>query len=189
MADYFEFRPTEDNIGDLRELNRDESLIDAFAKWIDRGDELDSLIRQIESAFADLPLGDGTGLLEAKGLDDYAAKSELEKLRTRDEHIDWRLIEVETLNRCYTAPSFMNSRGFVFHLPAFLIAELNDNYEYGFIDRLLDTNPLPSWKNLLNRAQRDAIIATLSLVAEHPSYRDNSENIELTISQLQTTAG
>ena len=57
MADYFEFRPTEDNIGDLREHNRDESLIDAFAKWIDRGDELDSLIRQIELlAFADLPI-------------------------------------------------------------------------------------------------------------------------------------
>ena len=83
----------------------------------------------------------------------------------------------------------MNSRGFVFHLPAFLIAELNDNYEYEFIDRLLDTNSLPSWKHLLNRAQRDAITAALSLVAEHPSYRDNSEDIKLTISQLQTTAG
>ena len=114
MADYFEFRPTEDNIGDLREHSRDESLIDAFAKWIDRGDELDSLIRQIEIAFADLPLGDGTGLLEAKGLDDYAAKSELEKLRTRDEHSDWRLIEVETLNRCYGCPIIYELTGIRF---------------------------------------------------------------------------
>ena len=189
MTHYFEFRPTEDQIEDLRDHTRDESLIDAYAEWVDRADELDFLIRKIESAFADMPLGDGTGLLESKGLDDYATESEQNELRSLDEHNDWRLIDVETLNRCNAAPSFMNARGFIFHLPAFLIAELNDRHEYGFIDRLFDTKPLVRWKCLLNRAQRDAIIDTLSLVAQHPSFRDSSDDIAMAITQLQADAG
>ena len=119
------FRIAEQDIEDLRMHVRDQSLIDAYSEWVTRGDELDSLIAEVENAFAGTLLGDGTGLLEAQGLDDYACKQELAEFRNNDEHADWRRIEIETLNRCYAAITFMNARGFVFHLPAFLIAELN----------------------------------------------------------------
>lgn len=178
-------RITNDYIDELRVQTRDQSLIDAYARWVSQGDKLDSLIRDIEVAFTGSTLGNGTGLLEANGLDDYAAKDELAELRSRDEHNDWRCIDVEMLNRCYTAPSFMNARGFVFHLPAFLIAELNDNFGYGFIDHLIDANRLPNdWMPLLNDVQRDAIMSVLSAIAEHPEYCDHAHEIAVTIVRL-----
>ena len=184
------FRITEDDIDDLRDHTRDQSLIDAYASWVNRTDELDSLIRKIEDAFAGLTLGDGIGLLEANGFDDYAGKDELAELRSRDEHTDWRRIDVETLNRCYAAPTFMNARGFIFHLPAFLVAELNDNFGYGFIDRLYDPHPHPSgWIELLNAAQRAALAAVLALVVEHPDYREHTDEITIAIERLHQSAG
>ena len=184
------FRISEEDVDDLRDHSRDQSLIDAYARWVNRNNELDSLIREIEDAFAGLTLGDGIGLLEATGIDDYASKYELAELRSRDEHIDWRLIDVETLNRCYAAPTFMDARGYIFHLPAFLIAELNDNYSYGFIDRLFDADRLPTgWIALLNAAQRDAISAVLSLVVEHPDYRKHADEITMAIERLREGAG
>ena len=184
------FRLTECDIDKLREHTRDESLVNAYAKWVNRCGELDSLIREVESAFNGMRLGDGTGLLEANGLDDYAPADELAVLRSRDEHEDWRRIEVDTLNQCYAAPTFMNPRGFIFHLPAFLIAELNDNFGYGFIDRLFETNQLPDdWMTLLNDAQRDAIIAVLSTIVDHPNYFDHQEEITIAIARLNEGRG
>src|SRR5262245_35284692 len=136
------FRITEDDIDDLRDRTRDQALIDAYAKWVSKADQLDPLIREIEAAFEGLALADGTGLLEASGIDDYMSKAELAELRSRDEHDDWRRIDVEMLNRCYSAPTFMNARGFIFHLPAFLIAELNDTFSYGFVDQLINGWPI-----------------------------------------------
>jgi hypothetical protein len=81
-------------------------------------------------------LDDGIGLFQATGLDDYASDEELKRLRERDEKTAWRRISYADLERCYAAPSFFDAQGFVFHLPAFLIAELNDRHPYGFIDRL-----------------------------------------------------
>ena len=179
------FRITKDDIENLRDHTRDQSLIDAFSRWLNRGDQLDSLIHQIENAFASLSLGDGTGLLEANGLDDYATKDELAKLRSSDEHTDWRRIDVDTLNRCHAALTFMNARGFIFHLPAFLIAELNDSFDYGIIDHLFEPNRLPNdWIPLLDNAQRNAIIALLSAIIEHPNYCDHAKDIEMAISRI-----
>ena len=184
------FRITEDDIDELRSHTRDQSLIDAYAKWVGRGGEIDSLIRNIENAFIGMQLGDGTGLLEANGLDDYASDNELAELRSRDEHTDWRLIDLETLNRCNAAPTFMNARGFVFHLPAFLIAELNDNFGFGFIDRLFETNRLPcDWLPLLNDPQRDVIIDVLSTIIDHPDYRNHNTEIAMAIKRLNQVAG
>src|SRR5260221_9172919 len=118
------FRLTDEDIDELRDRTRDTELIAAYSRWVERVPEIDKLIQSITSAFAGVELGDGIGLLEANGLDDYAATAELAELRSRDEREDWRRIDVETLNRCYSAPTFFDAHGFVFHLPAFLIAEL-----------------------------------------------------------------
>ena len=137
-------------------------------------------------AFAGVNLGDGIGLLEADGIDDYAVEAELANRRSRDERADWRRISVEMLNECYTAPSFMDARGFIFHLPAFLLAELNDRFNHGFIYRLFDANMLRNdWIRLLNVSQRDAIASVLALVRQHPDYRENSDEITVAITKLR----
>jgi hypothetical protein len=183
------FRITEDDFGRLREHTSDQSLIDAYARWLNRDDELDSLIRSIENAFANFPLGEGTGLLEANGLDDYADKDQLAELRLRDEHTDWRRIDVNTLERCYAAPIFMNARGFVFHIPAFVIAELNDKIQTDFIDRLFEIDRQPdNWTALLDDSQREAITAVLSMIIEHPDYREYANAITIAISRLNEAA-
>lgn len=184
------FRINDQDIEELRDRVGDPALIDAYANWVVKAEQLDSLIRKINDAFTGLSLGDGTGLLEAKGLDDYATTEELVALRSRDEQSDWRRIDVETLNRCYAAPTFMNPRGFIFHLPAFLIAELNDNFDYGFIDRMIDPDSLPSaWIDLLNPAQSTVIADVLRLIADHPDYCDRSADIQQTMKHLEEKAG
>ena len=120
-------------------------------------------------------LGEGIGLLEAAGIDDYASDDERAALRAKDEKKDWRRISTESLNCCYSSPAFSDARGFVFHLPAFLIAELNDQHGYGFIDRLIDLDRPPSaWVDILSDEQKGAIIRVLQLVAQHPEYRHKS---------------
>jgi len=79
----------------------------------------------------------------------------------------------------------MNARGFIFHLPAFLVAEPNDNFGYGFIDRLYDPQPHPSgWLELLTAAQRAALADVLALVVEHPDYREHTDEITIALERL-----
>lgn len=180
MPDSRCFRIDEDDIDDLRERTRDQSLIDAYADWARHfAPQLDSVLTKITDAFANSTLGDGVGLFEANGLDDYADRSELRRLRSLDEKLDWKRITTADLSRCYCSPTFFDPLGFVFHLPAFLTAELNDEHPYGFIDRLFAAGEHPEgWRQLLTNEQRDAIIATLELIRNHPDYHHHRRRIE-----------
>ena len=82
----------------------------------------------IRAAFSGVTLGDGVGLCEAQGLDDYEDDATLAKLRRRDETQDWLRISVEDLNRCYSSLSFFDAEGMRFHIPAFLIADLEGTF-------------------------------------------------------------
>jgi len=83
--------------------------------------EIEALIRD---AFRDVTLGDGIGLYEARGMDDYADPRRLAKLRVADEKEDWQSISARALNDCAVSLSFFDEAGMRFHLPAFLIASL-----------------------------------------------------------------
>ena len=192
MPDNRTFRITQDDIEDLRERANGRTsvqpLIEAYEFWISRSAVLDFVIGMINDAFQGQTLGDGIGLLEAHGIDDYAGDQELAALRLQDEHLDWRCVKTETLNRCYAAPTFLDARGFIFYLPAFLIAELNDEFDFGFIDRLFDPNPIPEgWVELLTHPQRESVIAALNLVSEHPDYHHNKEPISMAISRIRNS--
>ena len=81
----------------------------------------------------------------------------------------------------------MDARGFVFHLPAFLIAELNDQHIFGFIDRLYCSPESPAgWSDLLNADQRNALAAALQLIGAHPDYHRDADAIKTKIDQLNT---
>lgn len=191
MTDDRCFRIDELDLDELRAHTRDQALIDTFANWVrDCAPQIDEVIAQLSSAFVGTKLGDGIGLFEANGLDDYASTEELKRLRASDEKLDWSRISAADLSRCYCSPTFFDPQGFVFHLPAFLIAELNDRYPYGFIDQLYDADEYPKgWRALLTVEQRNAIITTLKLIRRHPNYQHELDRIDASLEWYGDTPG
>lgn len=187
MAHYPHFRFSKDDIdASIPESTWDES----YLRWFDRGDELDALIRQVTDAFVGFELDDGIGLLEANGRDDYESAKELTRLRSLDIRTDWRTIDTKNLY-CYdSAPTFMDARGFVFHIPVFLIAELNDEFDGDFLTRLYQEPPRPTgWIEMLDDAQALAIADVLDLVRQHPEYTDEAVEISGAIKRLREGRG
>jgi hypothetical protein len=181
------FRIDELYVDELRDQTRNQALIDSLTHWVQAfAPHVDVVVAKIEGAFANTKLDNGIGLFEANGLDDYAADVELRRLRESDEKRDWKRISVVDLAKCCCSPTFFDPQGFVFHLPAFLIAELNDKHSYGFIDRLYAADEHPKgWRELLTSEQRDAIIATLELIREHPSYQHEMNDIDASIDRYR----
>ncbi len=85
----------------------------------------EQLIQNINDAFAEVKLEDGIGLWEAQGLDDYATKEECNKLRAQDIKDDWHKIPVMDLYKCSSSLSFFDAKGMRFHLPQFLLFDLD----------------------------------------------------------------
>jgi len=83
------------------------------------------LIKQIYKSFKDVKLEDGVGLWEGQGLDDYCTVEECRKLRERDEKDDWSRISVLDLYKCSSSLSFFDAKGMRFHLPQFLLFDLD----------------------------------------------------------------
>lgn len=183
------FRIGEVDVEELRDRRYDASTIHAYETWVrDFSPQVDDVIAQLTDAFMGTELDAGTGLWEAQGLDDYASAEELKELRSKDEKRDWRKIPVAHLNHCNAAAWFMDARGFVFHLPAFLIAELNDQHGYGFLDRLYCSEESPGgWSELLTSKQKKALIAALRLILAHPDYERDRDAIDKKIEQLYSS--
>ena len=78
----------------------------------------------VRAAFAGITLGEGVGLMQAQGLDDYADSRTLATYRARDENRDWSAIPVGDLDNCNSSLSFFDAEGMRFHLPAYLVADL-----------------------------------------------------------------
>ncbi|MEM7315883.1 MAG: DUF6714 family protein [Planctomycetota bacterium] len=155
----------------LKDDGYDLWTISQWEKWLQVLPQMPDAVRCLHDAFDDMRLGDGIGIHEANGLDDYADDIELVRLRKLDERTDWRNIDNELLNEYYFTPSFFHARGFVFHLPAFLLAELEDKHDFGFIDRIVEKRPpTDCWIDLLTPQQANALAIVLSLVKQHPDY-------------------
>ena len=83
------------------------------------------LIELICKAFKDIELGDGVGLKQAQAIDDYETKEVQNAYRLKDEMNDWSKIPAELLDQYHSSLGFFDSEGMRFHLPAYLIAEIN----------------------------------------------------------------
>ncbi|MDB6135962.1 MAG: hypothetical protein JWM59_4205 [Verrucomicrobiales bacterium] len=77
-------------IGDMRSRGFDPSTIQEARTAYERGLMADQLIVRIEAAFHDVVLGDGIGLSEGQGMDDYADAAARATLREDDEKEDWK---------------------------------------------------------------------------------------------------
>lgn len=127
------------------------------------GNRTDELIAQVDLAFHGVTLGDGIGLWESDGIDDYCGSEELRDRRAKDEKLDWRRIPVDDLIHCNAAPSFLDARGLYFHLPAFMTAELHGELMDDFAGRLIyDSFVATAFRQLLTPEQRHVIIAYIS---------------------------
>ena len=126
----------------MRARGYDRVLLEQAREAVERGKVADELITKISEAFRGVALGDGVGLQQAKGLDDYEDEATCAAYRENDEKEDWRAISSDDLNRCDSSLSFFDPEGMRFHLPAYMIAELRGEYGFGMSFRLthLDTH-------------------------------------------------
>lgn len=133
--------------------------------------EIERIKALIRSAFSGVTLGNGVGLQQGQGLDDYADKHTLAAYREQDEKHDWSAIPVAELDRCYSSPSFFDAEGMRFHLPAYLIAELEGTLETASVlFHLVHTDPQRF--DILSTAQREAVrqFLLLRLADHHRSF-------------------
>ena len=122
----------------------------------------DELIAEIRAAFAGVTLGDGIGLRQGQGLDDYESEATCQKYRQRDEKLDWSSIPARELVLCHSSLSFFDAAGMRFHLPAYLIAHLRDELPLDPVYHLTNLSAYSRGKLvLLNRHQRQAVRAYL----------------------------
>jgi hypothetical protein len=117
------------------------------------------VVELIETAFRDVTLGNGIGLRQGEGLDDYADEKTLAEYRSKDEKDDWSRISVEELNCCSASLSFFDAEGMRFHLPAFLIADLEGTFRREDVLFLLtySEHDALSHFTLLSKSQRHAV--------------------------------
>ena len=111
--------PSPEDIQQMKQRGYDRSTIADAEETLCLWQEMKDIQDQIQDAFADVVLGEGVGLWQAQGIDDYKSLAECLILREHDEKLDWSKISVQDLNKCYSSLSFFDAQGMLFHLPAF----------------------------------------------------------------------
>jgi hypothetical protein len=135
----------------------------------------------IRKAFAGVRLGDGIGLQEAQAIDDYESDAVRAACRAKDECHDWAAIGAEDLNRCNSSLSFFDAEGMRFHLPAYMIAELEGRYGFDLASTIAYSTTDDERYTLLNDAQRAAVRDFLRFVRDEPDYKFQRESIQLAL--------
>lgn len=118
----------------------------------------------VRDAFRGETLGDGVGLRQAEGMDHYEPASILAALSLEDEKLNWRRIPVSELNDYCNSLSYLDAEGMRFLLPAYLLAELNNELTIEFVFHLTycDQGNLSRFR-LLDTAQKSAVREFLEL--------------------------
>jgi antitoxin component YwqK of YwqJK toxin-antitoxin module/ankyrin repeat protein len=89
------------------------------------------LIEEIKNEFKEVKLNGGMGLNCAKSFDDY----EYDKIDDMlEEEENWANISFDDLNDKSGGFRYFDSRGLLFHLPAYLVCELNYKFEQDLIN-------------------------------------------------------
>jgi len=146
------------------------------------------IVDLIRDAFRDVELGDGVGLTEADGLDDYADPQTLAGYRSNDEKSDWSQISASELNRYYCSLSFFDAEGMRFHLPAYLIADLEGTFEQDVIFHLTYfENDAMSRFAMLSELQRNAVREFLLHRLADPNCEFERPMIEKALGEYWTT--
>lgn len=133
------------------------------------------LIYQIESAFDDVTLGEGTSLNMAVFYDSYCSASEFEERAKKDERQNWKWIHDTTLERFKSTFCFTDLLGYRFYLPAYMRWTIknhgkSDNIISDFTIYAIDPRN-PQFKETqfidwFTRSQLEVILAFLDFCAD-----------------------
>ena len=141
------------------------------------------VIDEIRNAFRRVRLGDGVGLYEGGALDDWADDATCRAARIRDERELWEAIPKERLVTHHDAICFLDAEGMRFHLPAFMIAELNGAQ----VSCIFHLTELSDWARgklaLLNPQQRQAVREFLLFVLDEQDYWHHRKQIKKSLSE------
>lgn len=141
--------------------------------------EREHVIRCIEKAFSGVELGDGIGLREAQGIEDELDLDSLRRIRDLDEKHAWDKISIESLNACETSLHFFNANGMRFHLPAYLIAEINQQSHQKILFHLTNSSNRGQGRfATLNIGQRRAVIKFLKWCLDQDCYQQQRLQIK-----------
>lgn len=162
----------------MRARGYEASTIERAEERLERWHLAQAVAAQIREAFSQVPLGQGVGLRQAQGIDGYEGEEALAASRALDEKVDWSRISSSALNECNSSLSFFDAEGMRFHLPAYLLADLDGLYEFGMAFCLTDIGALREEQfALLSPAQRDAVRAFLEYISGEDEYLFERPNI------------
>jgi hypothetical protein len=142
--------------------------------------DVEQVVRAIESAFARVRLGDGVSISEGRVIDDYGSELERRKARMGDEKNDWRLIPDRAIRLHQSSLTFMDADGYRYNLPAYMRFAIR-NYltsESNSIDsvfyRLEDKDD--ERRNIFSPEQRAAVRKFLEFFVNEPKgwFRDQA---------------
>lgn len=169
--------PSPADIAEMKARGYDSTTIAEAEQRSKRWAAAQEVGRAIEAAFAGVTLGGGVGLQEAQGLDDYADDETRAAYRATDEKDDWHRIPAEELQRCNSSLSFFDAEGMRFHLPAYLLADLRDDYGFGMAFCLTHGSDYDRYFRLLSVTQRRAVTAFLRHILDDPDYEHDRPHI------------
>lgn len=183
-------RITPDELAEMRAKGYDRVLLEQASEAVERGKLADALIIMISEAFRGITLGDGVGLQQAQGLDDYDDEATCSAYREGDEKEDWRAISSDDLNRCNSSLSFFDAEGMRFHLPGYIIAELRGEYDFGmsFCLTHLDDHGR-TYFAALSTIQRQIVREFLLFLRNDPDYQFNRAEIDQALKSFWTADG
>lgn len=156
---------------DIEEMKRNGYENETIAKAFAIHERADELISTISRAFKGVTLEGGVGLDEAQAIDDYKTIEQRKLQRSYDEKEKWQIIPVSELNRCNSSLSFFDAKGMRFHLPAFMIVDVKDQYNSGMSFCLTDLSDYSkSMFSLFTQEQREAVRCFLNYAYNSPEY-------------------
>jgi len=144
----------------------------------------DSLIKEIEIAFAGVKLEDGVSWRETRVIDFYGTDEERKIAREQDEHNDWQKIPLSLISDSHhsLALPFLDPKGLRYYLPACMIFILKE-YEnsdsfiiesFGF--RLADVDTINELQDVLTEQQKIAVAKFLRSYLEFMYVNDEKKN-------------
>ena len=171
----------------MRENGYDPATIREAEEQLRRFEQGMVMVEQIRSAFAGVTLGNGVGMQESRGKDDYADEETLAKYRFYDEREDWQKIPLSELNCSSGGLCFFDAEGMRFHLPAYLIADLRGEFNFRMAFNLthLSDHSLTQFE-LLNPEQRRCVRAFLIHILDDPSYPFDRDVIQIALDSYWT---
>lgn len=135
-------------------------------------------IEKLKAAFAGVRLDDGIGLRQAQGIDNYEDQWVCARYRAEDEKDDWQRIPAAQLACCHSSLSFFDPKGMRFHLPAFIVAELEGTVNMHTEFHLVHLDDFARSKLvLLTPTQKEAIESCLWAMLDDQRFALEHENI------------